>query len=210
MAETGRGCVACILIDNLMPGENRLSGLLFHSALALFPFMWQAGAPMMDALRTLLQRARRACGAATVLARGTGCGAALALAEQLPVERLALIEPAGALEARRGARTPGRETDAAERRQIRRTCAFARRNLALCVSDALVIEGGRSRGWQLLNDGGLSAHSRLCRLAIPAESGEILFTNCENSPKRALIDFLAAGELPKDLAENREMCIMYR
>ena len=41
------------------------------------------------------------------LARGLGCGAALALSEQLPLERLALIDPAPALafrwkESRRG------------------------------------------------------------------------------------------------------------
>lgn len=219
MTEARRGGVGCLVIDNLRPGENALSGLLSACGARPFAYVWRSGAPLMEELRALLHRARVECGAASILARGTGCGAALALAEQLPVERLALIEPAEALTPRpflralntgatRVAETPCKR-EAADGWQLRRVCAFARRNLSLCVSDALVIEGERSDGWHRLEAGGLSAHSRLVRLAIPAESGEILYTNCENALKRAIIAFLCAGDLPKDLAENREMCIIY-
>lgn len=214
VTESKRGGVGCLVIDNLRPGENSLSGLLSACGARPFGYEWRPGAPLMDQLRTLLHRARVECGAASILARGTGCGAALALAEQLPVERLALIEPGEALRPFRSAHAMGatRATGvlcASDRRQLCRINAFARRNLSLCVSDTLVIEGERSDGWRRLDEGGLSAHSRLYRLAIDAESGEIMYTNCENALKRAIIAFLCAGDLPKDLAENREMCITY-
>lgn len=188
-----------------MPGADALSGLLLGSGIPAYAFEWRAGEPLMDGLRTILHRVRRECGAASVLARGTGCGAALALAEQLPVERLALIEPAEALvhNLNRLWRSDRRAST------VRRVGAFARRNLSLCVADALVIEGEQSEGWRLLHDGGMAAHSRLIRLAIPADTVDNLYTNCENALKRPVTGFLTAGELPKDLAENREMCIIY-
>ena len=189
--------VGCLIIDDFRSGGDGLSGLCFAAGLRPYPFDWDGEERPLPALQGLLQQARRECGAAAILARGRGCGAALALAEQLPVERLALIEPERALRGGLARRAP-----------LERLNAFARRNLSLCVSDALVIEHEDSRGCKRLRDGGFCAHARLARLTYGGERDKELYTICENTTKTAVTHFLRAGECPKELAENPEMCII--
>ena len=179
--------------------------------LAARPFAWAAGERLLGGLQAQLQLAREGFRYSGILARGAGCGAALALAEQLPVDRLALIEPPEALHTfpRPGPRAPGDPALSKRRRQVRRLNAFARRNLSLCVADVLVAEKPDAAFARRLWEGGLRDHSRVVRLAIPGEIGRVLYTNCENMAKRAIIDFLRAGVLPKELAQNPEMCIIY-
>ena len=208
------GGVGCLIIDELISGENDLSGFSFdwavkrgQAGLELFPLVWRGG-DLLGAAQAQLYAAREACDAIAVLARGTGCGLALALAEQLPVDRLVLIEPK-LPRMRWWRRRAGTGEDAGRRAQLRRLWGFARRNLSLCVSDALLIEGqGASFGARLCAQG-LSAHCCVRRLSIRGENGSILFTNCENEVKGCVEVFLRAGELPKKLAQNREMCIIY-
>ncbi|MBR1820502.1 MAG: hypothetical protein IJ769_02645, partial [Clostridia bacterium] len=83
--------VGCLMIDDPLSGENLLSGLSLDSSVRVYPFRPRVGERLWDRLQSLLQRARSECGAVAILARGAGCGAALALAEQLPVDRLALV-----------------------------------------------------------------------------------------------------------------------
>lgn len=189
--------VGCVVIDDPGSGGRGLSGFCRANGLRAYPCDWSGAERPLSLLQGLLQRARGECGAAAILARERGCGAALALAEQLPVERLALIEPEASLNRRRVGLGP-----------IDRLDAFARRNLSLCVSDALVIERADSRGARRLRSGGFCAHARLARLAFDVESDKELYTICENTLKSAITHFLRAGEWPKNLAENAEMCII--
>ena len=76
---------------------------------------------------------RKRCGWVCVAAERGGAGVALALAEQLPVDRVALLGgtpfaplPEGGSRARR--------------REMRRMDAFARRNLALLVAELMLVD----------------------------------------------------------------------
>ena len=186
-----------MIIDDLRPGGRDLSGLSLSAGLPAFPFEWRGGEPLLPALQECLRKARGGRGAAVILARGRGCGPALALAEQLPVERLALIDPEPALRGRFPSFSP-----------LERVNAFARRNLSLCVLDALGVEGKDARGARRLREGGFCAHARLARLALDVETDKELYTICENTLKTAITHFLRTGEFPKELAENAEMCII--
>lgn len=186
------GAVGCLWIGDITVGKREFSGpfpFIAPEGVALRPYVAEDGEGLWDGLRTALQRVHREFGGAGVMAAGAGCWAALALSAQLPVDRLVLIEP------RRG--------DGPLRRMER----FARRNLALCVCDALVVCGEEQLS--ALRAGGLGAHGRLTWLRSRGETGLKLYTNPENRPDMALSCFLRAGELPKSLAENREMCIIY-
>ncbi len=190
MNETRNRTVGCILIDEPTSGENCLSGLSFPPGVAPHAFHWQAGERPLPALQTLLQRVRREYGTACVLAWGAGCMAALALAEQLPVERLALVQPAcepvGTLF------------------RPRRFTGFAMHNLALCVSDVLILEAGGGRVTRRIARG-LRSSGWVALMPMPGKTGPDLYTNCENEVQRALLAFLLGEELPKNLAENCEM-----
>ncbi len=178
--------LGCLMIDDPVPGEHRLSGLSLPDGLRPYPFQWRTGETPLPGLQALLHRARSQCGAACVLARGAGCLAALALAEQLPVERLALIRPAA---------LTGR---------MRRLSGYALRNLALCVSDALIVDGADARLARRL-ERGLSANGRVERLPPPDKTGPDLCTICENRLRNAVFAFLRGEDLPKDLAKTPEM-----
>ncbi len=200
--------VGCLVIDDPLAGEGTLSGLSSYidaSRLRVMPFRWTGGPQVHGALQAALHALRQACPAATVIAaRGLGCAAALALAAQLPVDRLALIEP-------RLTQTERREgaVSTCFERQLRRLCGFARRNLALCVSDVLVVEAPRARGTLALTRTGLGAHARVTRLEATDVREKVLCTKGEFDVKEAVSHFLWRGELPKYLAENSEMCIIY-
>ena len=184
--------VGCLCIGDLTVGKRGFSGPFPFRAtggVALIPFAWEEGKALWGELQAALQRVRREFGGACVLAEGAGCAAALALSVQLPVDRLALIDP-----------RPGEGP-------LRRMGRFAGRNLPLCVCDALVVGG--ERRINALRKRGLGAHGRLIWLRGAGEAGLKLYTNREIGLDLALSCFLRTGELPKSLAENREMCIIY-
>ena len=186
--------VGCLCIGDLTVGKQVFSGPFpVHGlgGVALKPFVPAAGEDLWPGLQAALQDVRAEYGSACVLAAGAGCAAALALSVQLPVERLALLYP----------RRPCGP--------LRRLDRFARRNLALCVSDVLVVSEGESAYASALLAGGLGAHSPVIRLCIDQNAGSEMFTNPENGLNTALSRFLRTGELPKSLAENPEMCIIY-
>ena len=173
-------------------------------------FRPSGGAPLWEGLQVAYQSLRRGCDACGIMARDLGCAGALAIAEQLPVDRLVLIEPSLSV-GRRGARRAGDGNDpfpAPMWREMRRLAAFARRNLPLCVSDVLIVEGGnRPVGrWDPIDR--LPGHARVVRLRLRGKTGDDLYTIREIAVKQAISDFLRAGELPKPLAENPEMCII--
>lgn len=188
--------VGCLLIDDFTPGEDRLSGLslcLARKGVAAVRFCPDGG-DLLDGLREAYYAARRDSLAGAIVGAGSGCWAALALAEQLPTARLVLADPMPWGEARR--------VPTALRRPLRRLAGFARRNLAFCVADVLVIEGVAEadyrRAFSLPN-------GRVTRLRAAAEALE----NGDDRVCGAVYAFLTAGELPKSLAENPEMCIIY-
>ncbi len=190
--------VGCLVVDDPMSGENWLSGLSLPAGLRACPFDWRAGEGLLSSLQTLLQRVRSECGAASILARGLGCAAALALAEQLPVERLALVEPT-----LRPVRTPK-----AIAKPLNRIARYAARNLSLCVSGTLIAARADDRDARIIARA-LWANCRVFRVNIPGETVPEMETICENGLKRAITDFLRGEELSKDLAQNPEMCIIY-
>ena len=207
MPDRTRDAVGCLLIDDPLAGEGTLPGLssfVDTADLHAQPFRWSGTSELYGALQFALHALRQACAEATVAARGLGCGAALALAAQLPVERMALIEPRLALP-----RRLERSVPASLRRQVRRLCGFARRNLSLCVCDALIIEAPRGSEAFALTRAGLGAHGRVARLETAGIREKVLCTNGEFNVKEAVSVFLRRGELPKSLAENAEMCIIY-
>lgn len=77
---------------------------------------------------------RRRCGWICVAAEGAGAGVALALAAQLPVDRVALIgeTPLDSL--------AGHGRRSARARELIRVNAFARRNLALVIAEVLLVD----------------------------------------------------------------------
>ena len=146
---------------------------------------------LWERLMVELQSARSGSDILGIVARGTGCAAALALAEQLPVDRLVLYAPRVTIPVNGD-------------RQARRMAAYARRNLSLCVADTLIIEHDRTSprlsGW--------NSHCRVTRLALSGKGGDELYTIREIASKSAVSCFLRTGELPKKLAQNPEMCII--
>ncbi len=199
--------VGCLMIDDPSAGEGMLPGLssfVDAARLRVMPFRLSGEPDVHAALQVALHALRQACPTATIAARGLGCGAALALAAQLPVERLALIEPRLAMTKRRDS-TISKDLV----RQLRRLCGFARRNLALCTCDALIVEAPGARGAQALTRAGLDAHARVARLEVGDTREKVLYKNGEFDVKEAVSRFLCRGDLPKSLAENSEMCIIY-
>lgn len=185
--------VGCLCIGELTVGKSGFSGPFPFQRLegvALFPFTPGAG-DVWEELQAALQAVRAQYGGACILAAGAGCAAGLALSAQLPVDRLALVWPR---------RPMG---------SLRRMERFARRNLPLCVCDILAVEREGEDGLGAMHAMSLGRHSRLIRLSICGESGLNLFANCKNELDMVLSCFLRTGELPKSLAENREMCIIY-
>ena len=208
-ATPGKTPVGCLYIDTITPGKDAASGLplfLGLPGIGTRPFRCLDGKKLWDGLQTALLASRSRCETVAIAARGTGCAAALALAEQLPVDRLVLVEPKLSL---RGLQREGSKADAdrvASSRQARRIMAYARRNLSLCVSDVLLIESGN--GDRAFPDAALSVHGTVRHLFVDGKTRRDLYTIRENAVKPAISWFLHTGELPKPLAENPEMCII--
>ena len=187
--------LGCLLIGDLVFEPEALAGwsgfLSEHGAL-VESFRPGAGDVHLS-LQRAYQRARREDGISAILAAGSGCDLAVALAGQLPVDRLALLNPLD---------WAGRGGLSGQLDRIRR---YAWRGADLCVADVLLLPGlhtppelpGRWRR--------ALRNSRL-HLWEPAEE---MWTNRKEVLKLAVLQFLLDGEPPKSLAENAEMCIIY-
>lgn len=204
----GRTCgdIGCLCIDELLPGRAPAGGAPLCAAPGMLSraFRPRGGEGLWEALQVALQALRAEARAAAILARGTGCAAALALAAQLPVERLALVDPLLSPARVRGGGPNARA--ASTERQVRAIARYARRNLSLCACDMLVLQHARG---ERISRRDLSPYTRLTGLLFRGESREDLLNNREIMAKQALDGFLRTGDLPKSLAENPEMCIIY-
>ena len=204
----GRADVGCLCVDELLGEERTTSGasrLLELPELAVRRFFCPDGADLLERLQMALYNVRVDCGTPVAAAVGTGCPALMALAEQLPLERLALIEPRFTTGHRRGDFVMG--SMSSRFRQLRRLERFARRNLALFAGELLLVCSGGDSGGSWTR--GLSRHCRLTRLLIRGEYGDKMYKKREIVLKQAISCFLRTGDLPKSLAENAEMCIIY-
>ena len=194
--EFARAQAGCLVIDDAMSGTAKPSGHcgLKKTGILVRGFVPKANTNVWEELREAYYQLRRRSEVYTIAARGTGCWLALALAEQLPVNRLMLVSPATGL----------RSVPPALRRSLSGICGYARRNLSLCVSEILVLD---SRQEDLIN-----CFRRLCA-SRGGLVGVLISEKCTRSGFADLVNaascFLLAGELPKSLAENPEMCIIY-
>lgn len=143
------------------------------------------GTPRREDLLAAAQEglyAARGLGGACIAAEGELWAAALALAVQLSVERIALIAPTDHFQ------QPKSDWE----KQIERLKSYARRNLFFCVSDVLVLEGeasGRSaKRIDLMCRRMCNARVRRVNLA-----GET-WTNCKQSEIDAVAGFLVDGD----------------
>ena len=153
---------------------------------------WQSENPHL-ALQCAYQSVRRRCARSAILGIGAGCHAALALAGQLPVDRLVLLTGAGIV-AERLAGT------------LRRLRAYARRNAALCVAEVLILQAGEAeRGLSMPALQRALANCRVSGAQFPA----IWRSERKDQMNMAVYRFLSEGVLPKNLAEKSEMCIIY-
>ena len=195
MPEGARRDTGCMVIGETLSGEGGLSGLsslLAKSGAATEIFCEVPGEALHPALQRGYQRVRLHCRQSAIAAAGGGCDAALALAGQLPVDRLALVTGSFGGEPPRG-----------PRRRIR---SYARRNAAFCVAEVLILQFGPAEGWLELEP----LARALCNCRIHGvRLSEAAWTNGKEQMKNALCGFLCAGVLPKSLAERAEMCIIY-
>ena len=204
--------MGCLCIDSLDAGNS--DWCVDLAGVDSRPFRSTGADEMWDELQTALQQLRRERMSCSVMGRGSGCFAALALAEQLPVERLVLEAPAlprrtGRYRRRYGGGGGGQPA-VGRCRQAQRLAGFARRNLALCVSDMLVIEPeGDIIGGNGMRAIGKPVNCRVHRLVLRGGCEKELYKIREFVVKEAISRFLQTGELPKMLAENSEMCIIY-
>ena len=114
---------------------------------------WERCLPRAQAA---LWELKQRCGWVCVAAERGCAGVALSLAEQLPVDRVALLGgtpfsplPEGGSRARR--------------RELKQMDAFARRNLALLVAELLLVDAPENEVRRLLSGLGRSVTVRACR-----------------------------------------------
>ena len=184
--------VSCLVIDGV-GGVGALCGMaeaLRERGVAAADYVRDRRQGLHADLQRAYQRIRQLDGVNAIVASGAGCDCALAVAAQLPVDRMVLLCPEDDCEA------PG---------EFRRVRAYGRRNAALCASDVLLI------GWSGRDDAPLRRLCRslcACRTAA-ALAAEDLWTNRKEVLKLGILRFLCEGVPPKSLAENPEMCIIY-
>lgn len=206
-----RESVGCLFIGDIASGCScQENGAWARSVPGVDVQIFRCPEPrrLWDALQGALHEIRRGQGEAAIMAVGTGCAGALALACQLPVEKLVLIEPS--LPVRVSHTGPGCTRARQMGRMARRLAAFTRRNLPLCVSDILTVECRRDDdGGEARYIYGNPVNCRVRRLLLRGKSAKELYTIREFEVKEAISRFLHPTEAPKPLAENPEMCIIY-
>lgn len=188
--------LGCLLIDDPLGPVGALEDtarVLRANGARTEAFSWDGAGRLYPSLQRAYQRIRRDDATSGMVAIGAGCDCALALSCQLPADRLVLIEPVAW-------RAGGDRA-----RQLRRIRAFARRNAAFCVSDVLVVPGPHTTE-KLLHR--LAHDLGGARLAL-LQSAEEMWSNRKEVLNLGIFRFLRDGVLPKSLAENSEMCIIY-
>ncbi len=196
--ENARGGTGCLMIDDAKPGMERLSGLCAafgRAGIRTVCFDWDADRSLRERLQCACYEVRCCGETPAIVARGTGCWAALALAAQLPVGRLVLIEPSGA---------DLNQAPRALRRPLAGLRRYARANLSLCLCDMLLLERDR----ETLARSARQLHQALGRLTGLLTAGK-WGISCADEQAIAITAYLQTGEFPKSLAENFEMCIIY-
>jgi len=176
--------VGCLLIGETM--RMRALGELL-AAQGVETFAPPPGADLQSSVQEGLRAARRR-GGTCVAAEGEMWAAALSLAAQLCVDRVALVAPTDRI------RYPKDEFE----KQIGRLKGYARRNLFFCVSEVLVLDTEATRGDRRMNAViGRLCNARVHRLLMPVQR----WTNCEFSPLEAAVRFLGEGDLGFSLAK---------
>jgi len=186
----------CLLIDDPLCPIGALDATartLHENGVWTEVFRWDGNGRLYASLQKAYQRVRRDKALNGIAAMGAGCDCALALACQLPADRLVLLEPMEW-------RAPGERA-----RQLRRIRNFARQNAAFCVSDVLVITGEHTSDRHIAR---LRRELASARLTLLRSAGE-LWSNRKEVLNLGIFHFLQDGVLPKSLAENPEMCIIY-
>ena len=187
--------LGCLLIGDLVFEPDALAGwqaFLSERGAAVESFRPGTGDVHLS-LQRAYQRVRREDGISAILAAGSGCDLAVALAGQLPVDRLALLNP---LE------WQGRGGLSGSLDRIRR---YAWRGADFCVADILLLPGLHTPP-ELPERWRRELRNSRVHLWEPAEE---LWTNRKEVLKLTVLQFLLGGKPPKSLAENAEMCIIY-
>ena len=186
--------IGCLLIDDLLPGGASLAPLeaaMVPGGFRAARFSAEPAPQLHHALQRAYQRVRRDGDVNALVGLGAGCDAALALAGQLPVDRLALLGPT---DWRMGGPWA---------RPLRRVREYARRGAVFCVADVLLMPGADMAPCQRLRRALCNSRVTLFR---PSEAALL---KDKDILKTAILHFLRHGVLPKSLAENPEMCIIY-
>ena len=184
----------CLLVDDPLCGQSQLISLqkaLSDQGGKVDCFTPQGHESFYEQLQRSYQQIRRDEAVNGILGRGLGCDCALALAGQLPTDRLILLEPL--------------EWHGSGFEFLRRIQSYARRGAAFCIADVLVIPGPRTSFSLIRWFQRCLSNSRLT-IAEPSQPGK---TKREEIIKIAILHYLRHGVLPKSLAENAEMCIIY-
>ena len=199
-AERNAQAVGCLVIGDDMSGEGAISGLcafLKERGAAASVFSSHQPPALHSELQRAYQAIRRQRAISAIVAAGAGCDAALALAGQLPVDRLALLTGVG---------PDGSTENDSLAGPLRRIRAYARRGEALCVSDVLVVQAGDApRHLRLEYLAEALVNCRVCGVKLPSGT----WANRKENIKMGFYRFLVDGVLPKSLAESAEMCIIY-
>lgn len=194
--------IGCLVIEDPRSGGQTPSGLFAYlekMGIAAEKFGGMASGDVYGELLSAYQKMRASCGQAAVIGMGWGMYAAAALACQIPVDRIVLLS---------GEIKPENMT-VNMRRQAARIARFAARNAMFLTSPVLIadFEGDMDAGLRRLAGGFVS-----CPVSVISHCGmtdKKVWTNDERNINFQIYHFIRTGELPKSLAENPEMCIIY-
>ena len=195
--------IGCLMIEDITSGGQQLSGLcnwLNRRGIYARRFEWDGVGELHREIQEAYHDVRRECDEAGIVAVDRGADAAIALGVQLPVEKMAIILTKTGNECMRRY----------DRRQVARMHRYARRNAAFCVTDMLIVVPNRDiihAGTGKLLKSTASCVRR--QIFVYGDMNKNICTNGEWTPNEAILGYLCGGELPKNLAENSEMCIIY-
>ncbi len=129
---------------DILAGSGERQSLRMRSGQGVAELEFREDERCLPQAQAALWELRRRCGWICVVAEGAGAGVALALAAQLPVDRVALIgeTPLAPL--------AGHSRGSARARELIRVNAFARRNLALVIAEILLVGADEAQRRRLI------------------------------------------------------------
>jgi len=199
----GGPTIGCLMIEDLSSGGQKLSGLsVFLEKMGVHTelFRWDGREDIHVRLQNAFFQVRSENSKACIAACGAGILGAVALAVQLPVERMVFIE----------GHSSGQSEKKLIHRQVSRLYRFSRRNAAFCISDILrILPAGEDSGKAVRATMKGLVNCRIDTMDICERAGNKICPNGEHLPEMPIYRFLTAGEIAKSLAENSEMCIIY-